>query len=1433
MSRQPNSRLPPSHTSGASSPSSFHSPESPGRYGDEHAPSRPERSTRRPLGSTSSPSGFAAMSDGRFPDQDNSRRPSGAGPYRAGPSGLNNVHGGSFGGGPYDMNSSHVMVRSGSNQSNGGYDEGGSGNGAVTNKSSRMMDQLRKGSPSSPVIKSSSSRPHSQKDGLHPSSASNTRATPSPAFRRDSMSSDGGSSTSSRSRSPRQGDDGEEVVGVMGVTEPTMALTSAVSAFSSAGQRRDGRRGGLADQGFDAADADEKGVKVHSTALDPNEYPDTPAFREVEAVLRKVVQEWPVMTLGTSLEAGGRQAEEFDPVSLALGLLDPSNHGTDNSLSSFLRMKDDLDHAIMATLSDGDAASTSSYRAFETSISTHNSTVQSLTANQKQIVDLRKSLVDAREMLEGKGREGLFGLYNRMSHLEEMLKLLDEIDHFRSIPDRLELLLSEKRFLSAVVLLVRSLKTISKPEMMEIGALTDLRSWLVLQEGVMLEILIEELHNHLYLKSFYCDVRWKPYSRGQTSLPVVDFGEDVETAGAPSHLEPSFHSSGRSTARLPRLTKLHRYLNYLSLRPSINPLLDEPIDDIHDSLSPTADDGSVGLDGTGIPLGGDKFESSGDKQRPKKNLELDSFAYIEMLMECLACLGKLGYGLDAISQRVQGEMFQLVETTVEEVDERNDSTKQASMIAGVNRPQSLFSPTSASTGMNLQEQRGPLASLSSLSLPNGVRNRTSSLRLTASETTALESNVETLKDFFWTLYSKLDAVLQGFRVAYEVSLRITERRDFKDSAIVKSSSGNLLFSLMDIWKPVQQEVRSLLHDYLTDDQSGTVSSRNPIVSVNEVLRLARPRDYRKQIFKFADSDLKASSKALKIHEEELNRTLKLVLPGLMTDGANFSQSSGITLGSDDRYGAGGARSGLAGTHKALVSADAFNVSVLFGPTLSFLSRVREVMPGGLVADHDGAGGFGGFLDDFVVRTFLPQLEEKVTHVFHQAVGGLDAFQEDPNYKKVSRVPIVKSVSNLMMLITSLTSMLQATPFHRESYSHLIISVIHQFYQRCNERFKDLTARENHESAAGSNSKAMQLKTSANWASLPELNATLADLHAAMPGNTEAASAALRRETKIELDKKRNSLVNSEDLITPSKKLMALGTLYSSLDCFIAHISALKHVTDRPNGSTLGDDTSPSSPVLDQSDDGHSPTRPFSLPLTSEMSKPFDSLLKSYRQLANLVLFTLRLEIRLRTIHYLDKATRDGVYQLAEDIAEPDPSVVDLNSDLAECDECAATTLAEPERKFIFEGLSLLMDQLLISNARHIRLANQFGLKKMFRNILALQQNLKNLGDAPLQVNFDRSRKFWDVFGRGPKEMLDAIREGTIKYDFEDYKALLNLMCGVDQSSKDGTTMGLMGGAGAGSGTGPDGAPLSASGGDRSRRMYNEYLIDLFALDVGE
>lgn len=152
------------------------------------------------------------------------------------------------------------------------------------------------------------------------------------------------------------------------------------------------------------------------------------------------------------------------------------------------------------------------------------------------------------------------------------------------------------------------------------------------------------------------------------------------------------------------------------------------------------------------------------------------------------------------------------------------------------------------------------------------------------------------------------------------------------------------------------------------------------------------------------------------------------MPGLMTEGSTLAGAGvGGAYGADGSYGPGtsafsgrGAGSAGGATHKTLVPSDSFNVSVLFSPTLAFLERASEIMPSGLMGGYDA--GSAGFLDEFVLRTFLPQLEEKVSRVFFLAVGGeslatpassadilegKDAFQEDPNWKRISQVPIVK------------------------------------------------------------------------------------------------------------------------------------------------------------------------------------------------------------------------------------------------------------------------------------------------------------------------------------------------------------------------------------------------------------------------------------------
>ena len=145
-------------------------------------------------------------------------------------------------------------------------------------------------------------------------------------------------------------------------------------------------------------------------------------------------------------------------------------------------------------------------------------------------------------------------------------------------------------------------------------------------------------------------------------------------------------------------------------------------------------------------------------------------------------------------------------------------------------------------------------------------------------------------------------------------------------------------------------------------------------------------------------------------------------------------------------------------------------------------------------------------------------------------------------------------------------------------------------------------------------------------------------------------------------------------------------------------------------------------------------------------------------------------------------------------------------------------------RFAFEGIGHLMQHLLISNARFIQAANAFGIKKMLRNMLALQQNIKTIADDSISTQFDRAKRYYTLFLLTPpvrhikfaesgllmeaksiQEMLDAVRKKQ-EFTFDEYKAILDLQCGVELSRTGGV----------------------AQAADRN---YNMYLIELHGLEL--
>ena len=186
-------------------------------------------------------------------------------------------------------------------------------------------------------------------------------------------------------------------------------------------------------------------------------------------------------------------------------------------------------------------------------------------------------------------------------------------------------------------------------------------------------------------------------------------------------------------------------------------------------LATRANDPPLGLDESDLKSGRNRLKtfsvaslssltSAAADIDKSSNPESDSFGYLETLLESLSVLGKLGNALDSVSQRIPSEVYSLVETTVDEVYERAEIGRRLSVYAaGIQgRPSSVY-VFAGETGVQ--------------SLQSGFVDATS-LRLAALESIEKQVDHEVLRDLFWTLYSKLDAVIQGLRVVYEVANRI-------------------------------------------------------------------------------------------------------------------------------------------------------------------------------------------------------------------------------------------------------------------------------------------------------------------------------------------------------------------------------------------------------------------------------------------------------------------------------------------------------------------------------------------------------------------------------------------------------------------------------------------------------------------------------------
>ena len=570
-------------------------------------------------------------------------------------------------------------------------------------------------------------------------------------------------------------------------------------------------------------------------------------------------------------------------------------------------------------------------------------------------------------------------------------------------------------------------------------------------------------------------------------------------------------------------------------------------------------------------------------------------------------------------------------------------------------------------------------------------------------------------------------------------------------------------------------MRSLLHDYLATDGSQVYRlGRQPAAEGNifqkhnrertkasRVFRKLNVADQLQRVFKLSEIDQKSADLAK--DQRDLDQILEASVPGLVSKSQRPSNGSQGLTGSN--------RDGPVASHKLLVEPNVFNIGSLLPPSLTFLQRLRDIVP------HDAdiaMSTLTSFLDEFLVNVFHPQLEDTVTELCNQSFVDLEAFQQDSQWVQRADRPIFKGAYTFFSLIRSFCQLLDTIPPDLTS-TQLIITQILAYYDRCCEWYRALVRRpqmQAHEEA--------RLKPAAALAESGEIR-DLCD-RILSSETTEQQKHPLQQEAGLLIKTTNAKPLEPIDIISDRRSIVTLCLIYNSMQWLAGRLQELRRVVPdsahKRSASQKSLHTRQLSLLTNTTPQNES--GPVYLPMTQETVSAFDSILSSIRSLATTALLTLHLDIRLGIIHMLSR-TMSAHYLLAQPAQDPDPSILALNADLLSTVDTLSTHLPNTAQKFVIQGLALLIDDFLVSNASLVQHGmSEHGCGRMQLNILVLSQNLKSIEPLSEDRSTDliRSGRYYDLFLEGAGGIVSRARDqagaGLEGFDLEELKTLVEL-----------------------------------------------------------
>ncbi|XP_064602166.1 LOW QUALITY PROTEIN: exocyst complex component 4-like [Liolophura sinensis] len=631
------------------------------------------------------------------------------------------------------------------------------------------------------------------------------------------------------------------------------------------------------------------------------------------------------------------------------------------------------------------------------------------------------------------------------------------------------------------------------------------------------------------------------------------------------------------------------------------------------------------------------------------------------------------------------------------------------------------------------------------------------------------------------LLELLEMVFQQFRcVATMHKLMLSNLRRIQHSAMESVSSEDQpeknmggsksdqlirLYDMVDVWSKIEAVLQLLLGDYLDIRNTAANSQQTPNnfdePSQDIGTYFARKRSTRPKkpaLFRFDASS----------HAISMNNYLR--------EQRHYDPDDVV----------GGSRMIMdIGSPQFVCKPGADNITAIFNPLQSFIKEIDAAMSS---SNRSGSSSLQLFVKEFVQQVFLVQVHFQVTNSIDSATkeadeegssprdSGFDALRNTIDQKTQKELgvtrPLLQSTVTVDRNIQKLHGLMLDLPDYADQFLNMICNILQEYRETCHSAYRGIVQLEVDEKRIISAMWAKDddinrfLRSLPSWKSLQptegqELNRTIC--------SEEEMRALNSKESVILISNlsSADSLIPQNEIITDITQMRTVANLHESLEWFC---SRLRSFAASLSPSTRNGVTCP--------DENHSDIPPVS----QEALQSLKNVAQDFQNLAEICLLLLHLEVRVHCFYYLLPVAKQSNYAGAIDDLDPDSNVLKLNKDLSSVEEVLTQSLQPRKFRYIFESLGFLVASILINSVQFLKKINENGVKKMCRNIFAVQQNLTNITQSR-EADLDHARQFYELIYSTPDEIINDIAEKGAQFTESEYSQLLRLM-GRSQPGSD-------------------------------------------------